>query len=1153
MRPIYLSLSGLQSYREKQEVDFTTLCEAGVFGIFGPTGSGKSTILDAMTLALYGKVERAMNGTQGIMNHAENTLSVTFVFQLTDSSGARKYRVERQFKRGSDHSINNTLSRLIDESSGSPVVTADKVSEVNQQVQQILGLTMQDFTRAVVLPQGKFAEFLSLKGSERRQMLQRLFRLERYGDLLNSRISVQAKETEMSAKQLAAEQQGLGDASQEAVKEALRRLNEAEEAARKRRTERMEAERQWEEINQRYSWWLELTRLEQESAKLHEQEEHIRLKEAGLQLAEQAEGIVPFLKQLEDAALNKDKQALLHKQSEQELQQARQGLEQAADAYARAKEQLAASEAPLRIRLEHLQEAVQWEAEWKHKYSELNERMRQEQELKARSEQENEQLQKAQATLAKAHARQAELKERQKQVIVPAEWRNRLLEAEKLRDKEMLMLEQAAENRHEVEAAQDVLRNAESANRHTLQRLAEGHRLLEQTWHQGQQYWQQLQFIEMEWQSWHQAAADFCRQMNELLRRQEQENLAHQLAGMVKEGEPCPVCGSLEHPKLLRQEMNNQAFPAAAYLRELEASIAEGKDEQGELRQWKTSYQLTLEALPLQLSPAARDEAAAAVLEEPSSAAAGLERTLSGEEEKLELLEDHYKKLQSQFAASLTKGRAVKEALAEWSQRVKQLASRHTQDEREHREQSINLKAIQAQSRTATDKQQKIDAAAAELRALWQKTYPEWKPDELPEILRQLKHKDQEADDIRQRLDKSVEYIEDLLQQVQLRQQQVMQLDRQQLQLDMEIKGLQETVKQLQVRIHERVGDEPVEQQIAAANRQLNQWLAAEKTCFEHWKECQLKVSELDRKTASQEQQLKSALEQYEEAVSRWHSALESSPFSTGEEVRQAVLSPEEREHWQQETRKYRERLARLQEKMAELTELLGGASLSAELWEAYKQKAAEAQKEDELALTVKAKAERDLEEITHRHKHWLELEEQRKHTQVKLSYLQKLQSVFRGNAFVEYIAEEQLSQVSRAASQRLAELTRQRYSIELDSTGGFIIRDDANGGIRRPVGSLSGGETFLTSLALALALSAQVQLNGRYPLEFFFLDEGFGTLDPELLDTVIGALEKLHIDKLTVGIISHVPELRARLPRRLIVSQAEPAGQGSRIHLEAL
>ncbi|MCG3055783.1 SMC family ATPase, partial [Escherichia coli] len=131
--------------------------------------------------------------------------------------------------------------------------------------------------------------------------------------------------------------------------------------------------------------------------------------------------------------------------------------------------------------------------------------------------------------------------------------------------------------------------------------------------------------------------------------------------------------------------------------------------------------------------------------------------------------------------------------------------------------------------------------------------------------------------------------------------------------------------------------------------------------------------------------------------------------------------------------------------------------------------------------------------------------------------------------------------------------LTRHRYAIEVDSQGGFIMRDDANGGVKRPVSTLSGGETFLTSLALALSLSAQIQLRGEYPLQFFFLDEGFGTLDGELLDTVVTALEKLQSDNLSIGVISHVQELRARLPKRLIVQPADATGMGTRVAVETL
>ena len=100
----------------------------------------------------------------------------------------------------------------------------------------------------------------------------------------------------------------------------------------------------------------------------------------------------------------------------------------------------------------------------------------------------------------------------------------------------------------------------------------------------------------------------------------------------------------------------------------------------------------------------------------------------------------------------------------------------------------------------------------------------------------------------------------------------------------------------------------------------------------------------------------------------------------------------------------------------------------------------------------------------------------------------------------------------------------------------------------RQLAGSLSGGEVFLTSLALALALSSKIQLRGRYPLGFFFLDEGFGSLDAEKLDKVMSALEKLHDRDRMVGVISHVREMKERLPRYLEVVAAGEDGAGSQI-----
>ena len=130
-------------------------------------------------------------------------------------------------------------------------------------------------------------------------------------------------------------------------------------------------------------------------------------------------------------------------------------------------------------------------------------------------------------------------------------------------------------------------------------------------------------------------------------------------------------------------------------------------------------------------------------------------------------------------------------------------------------------------------------------------------------------------------------------------------------------------------------------------------------------------------------------------------------------------------------------------------------------------------------------------------------------------------------------------------------EITNGNYELEINEDGEFIIRDNKNGGVRRQTATLSGGETFVTSLALALALSAEIQLKGTAPLELFFLDEGFGSLDDMLLDIVMESLEKIHNEHLKVGIISHVESVKARVPIRLMVTPAETGVSGSRVNIE--
>ncbi len=149
-------------------------------------------------------------------------------------------------------------------------------------------------------------------------------------------------------------------------------------------------------------------------------------------------------------------------------------------------------------------------------------------------------------------------------------------------------------------------------------------------------------------------------------------------------------------------------------------------------------------------------------------------------------------------------------------------------------------------------------------------------------------------------------------------------------------------------------------------------------------------------------------------------------------------------------------------------------------------------------------------------------------------------------NRFEKWVLEEALHRLVTRATVILGELSGGTYSLTLDAKGTtFSVIDHVNADAVRSARTLSGGETFLASLALALALAdevAELASGGAARLESLFLDEGFGTLDADTLDVVAGALEELQAGGRMVGLISHVPELAERMPCRFVVRK-EPGG----------
>lgn len=1198
MKPIELKLAGLQSYREEQCLDFRTLCETGLFGIFGPTGSGKSTILDAMTLALYGKVERAANGTQGILNQAENQLSVAFTFELNGAGEHRMFRVERRFKRTGDITVSNTVSRFVEITSEGDVVLADKLAEVTRCVEQHIGLKMDDFTRAVVLPQGKFAEFLSLKGSDRRQMLQRLFSLEKYGDELSARISRRAKEAEAELMAYSAEQQGLGDASKEALAQAEQALAEASLHAERAKEAKLAADRKYHEMAEQRELQQEHARISLRMAELHAEAPRRADEELKLKRAKEAERLAPMALEAEQLTV---KQNMAEQERKAREEQARLAALEAEKAMSNAEEakRLQEHEEPeLLRRSEQLQEAVRLQHECDRLRKEEGEWKLRMENAHARYTAAASELERSEQLVKKAGVRQEELRTMLAAHLKSPEEQEQFHQAVSHYDKISFMEERCKELdhtrvKHEAQTnavlckLQDKLGElltAAGAIRHNME-----DRLPARTdWRRMREQLSLLlekidSAMEQERQSqWKEAA----------------ERMAVQLASSLEPSEPCPVCGSKDHPAPAHKEASaeltadgNERWRQWEQLKNLSSRLlletdTEAARSREQFSSWTQRLQDVSERasqlLQAHLSRAAEEGRGDAVQFpwRDSIIELAAAQSLTNEDEKI-LFDDESERsavaehthlhsgtesalLEETFKCDLS---AVESELKSL-QHDMQAFIQHARDMEGHMERLLKdaegkqweLQQLSSSYQSAEAALQEADSAWKEAkdalskqREAWDSRYKvfQWEFEQMETLQQEWNAREAVVSDCRERLEKSAVYLEEMKERILQYTQQRQAAEVERVNAQAECNGVIRMLKDYETRLKPWQQEQSLEELAAATSARLAELRDAAKRTADEAGRARAASEAAGRQAALAAQAWASLSEQASASSQRLQEQLKKSLFAEIAEVHAARMTEELAERVEQDLLSYKEEVRDVTSQLNRLQQRIGASFISDEQWTACSEQKEAAEAAAETALAAKAKAERDAEQLRSKHARWAELEEARSRTEEYVGRLHQLQSVFRGNAFVEFIAEEQLMQVSRAASERLKSLTKQRYALEVDSGGGFVIRDDGNGGIRRPVSTLSGGETFLTSLALALALSSQIQLRGKYPLEFFFLDEGFGTLDPELLDTVVTALEKLHSDRLSVGVISHVPELRARLARKLAVIPAEQAGQGSRIVLE--
>jgi exonuclease SbcC len=428
------------------------------------------------------------------------------------------------------------------------------------------------------------------------------------------------------------------------------------------------------------------------------------------------------------------------------------------------------------------------------------------------------------------------------------------------------------------------------------------------------------------------------------------------------------------------------------------------------------------------------------------------------------------------------------------------------------------------------------ERSAEELQALPQRIRE--RSQELARQRQQLQASDTAIQDLRQQRDQTYQPRLQSAQQRRQRAEQAIEQARQQY----------EQARQ-QLAAFELAPDADLAAREKALSDQLQQLEQAEEQGRLAYQEAQQARQHQQSKRAHQQQALADSRQEAAQSWQKLEAQIAAAGFASVEALQQVRDAGQQRD-WaalQQEIEQHKQRQA-----TAANNEAYYAAKLKEQPYDEAAHRANKAalhQHRDQLQELDKqlGAQRRELESLQTQLQRRQALEQQLQQLNERLNRVKDLAQLLEGRRFAKYAASIYMNRVCAAASRRIAQLTGNRYALSVTPELHFRVLDRLNGGQQRSVNNLSGGETFIFSLCLALSLSELVAQRGP---SFFFLDEGFGTLDEERLDEVMNVLEELRDSgHQVIGLISHVQALRERLQIYLEVEQHPHAERGSVVH----
>lgn len=1017
MKPISLTIEAFGPYRDSVTLDFSALQDHSMFLISGPTGAGKTSILDAMVYALYGEPSGEVRKTDAIRSdfaEPERMTRVDFSFAI----GEAQYRVERlpkqlvAKKRGTGMREQNASATVYEMKDGEWKVIAASAAAIRDTVQRIIGFRKDQFLQVVLLPQGEFRKLLVASTNEREELLHTLFRTELYRKLQealkaaydDAKAGIEANLTKQAGLiQSIPHDEDTPVLTTQHVRELLANREPYRDGLVVKRDE---AVTEVEQFNALRNEWALYNQAQHSLIEATNKLDLVKVRESERgQLSEKVQFLASLTPSYELYKQFSDKQRVL-KTLETALSDAKKGVEIASQQESKcteAHEVLASHAETIQVKRTTLAQLRQ-QSEKFDELALLNQEL-----TTLKSKLGTQDREKSEAKLQAQHKLVTDLEAELVEVRKQFQANSKALESIPHIQEQLNQLQRYSELLAEKQKAQNDI-EAKDRSLAAIDESVKNSKV-------------QLERLE------HLMA----------------EGRAFELVHLVVDNEPCPVCGSTEHPQLASKP---ELYPTKE---EIESARAV-RDEALQKQASEIGQKETLVIRLHELDEDVKDQVSklkSSIDSFSEDIFDSIQQDLLSKMEQLAALRSDTEQLSKTIGTSEDELSAAKDKLAKLDMAYKELLD--------------NLHNLEVQIGTV---QAKIDALSESLPttdvAAWHK--------EIESLAAELTDYDEQVKVCKANLDSARE---------------VLNAKRGRLEtLSAQVK---EETKNLDIIYQEYV------KSLQSISLSEDDFIDA----LDDYKVLDTFRTELH----ALDEAFNKAQAVYDAALKHAQSVVEPSDTVSNEVYDAAV---EQRDNlvgslaaWDKETKHIETTLASLET----LEQAMGEAR----------------------------------EEVTF------------------LSRLNDLanggEQGFKNVTFERYVLGAILDEVVYAANLRLQTMSRNRYSLERsDYTGGGRGKQgldlavmDAFTGQSRPANTLSGGETFLASMAVALGLADVIQsYAGGIHMDTMFIDEGFGTLDPDTLELAMETLVKLQSSGRLIGMISHVPELKTRIPAHLEVTRGD-------------